>query len=79
MQQSLFFKKYFRTYLIPILLFIGSFAIYSYNLGDQPIKKREKFRRSLTESNNKLKKVFAKTHISYLRNQFKCNYLLYND
>jgi len=36
MQKSLFFRSSSRYYLIPILLFICSFAIYSYNLGDQP-------------------------------------------
>jgi len=36
MQKSLFFKSSFRPYLIPILLLIGSFVMYSYNLGDQP-------------------------------------------
>jgi len=36
MQKSLFFRKSFRYYLIPILLLIGSFSIYSYNLGNQP-------------------------------------------
>ena len=36
MQKSLFFQSSFRPYLIPILLLICSFAIYSYNLGDQP-------------------------------------------
>jgi len=35
-QKSLFFQSSFRSYLIPILLFTCSFAIYSYNLGDQP-------------------------------------------
>ncbi len=37
MQKSLFFQSSFRTYLIPILLLASSFAIYSYNLEDQPI------------------------------------------
>jgi len=36
MQKSLFFRSSFSSYLIPILLLIGSFSIYSYNLGDQP-------------------------------------------
>ena len=36
MQKSLFFQKSFRSYLIPILLLIGSFSIYSYNLEGQP-------------------------------------------
>jgi len=36
MQKSLFFQSSFRPYLIPILLLIFSFAIYSYNLGEQP-------------------------------------------
>jgi len=35
MQKSLFFHSYFKFYLIPVLLFIGSFSIYSYNLDDQ--------------------------------------------
>jgi len=36
MQKSLFNRNYFRYYLIPILLLIGSFSLYSYNLGNQP-------------------------------------------
>ena len=36
MQKSLFYQGSFRIYLIPILLFMSSFAIYSYNLGEQP-------------------------------------------
>jgi len=36
MQKSLFFQSSFRPYLIPILLLICSFVIFSYNLGDQP-------------------------------------------
>jgi len=36
MQKSLLFQSSFRSYLIPILLLIGSFSIYSYNLGEQP-------------------------------------------
>jgi len=35
MQKSLFFKSS-KSYLIPILLLIGSFVLYSYNLGDSP-------------------------------------------
>jgi len=35
MQKSLLFQSSFRSYLIPILLLIGSFAIYSYNLEEQ--------------------------------------------
>jgi len=37
MQKSVFFWSSFRSYLIPIFLLIGSFSIYSYNLGEQPI------------------------------------------
>jgi len=36
MQKSLFFQSSFRPYLIPILLLLGTFMIYSYNLGEQP-------------------------------------------
>jgi len=36
MQKSLFFQSSFIPYLIPILLLICSFVIYSYNLGEQP-------------------------------------------
>jgi len=36
MQKSLFFRSSFKPYLIPILLLIGSFVMFSYNLGDQP-------------------------------------------
>jgi len=35
-QKSLFFQSSFKSYLIPILLLICSFAIYSYNLEGQP-------------------------------------------
>ena len=35
MQKSLFFKSS-KSYLIPILLLVGSFVIYSYNLENQP-------------------------------------------
>jgi len=35
-QKSLFFQSSFRSYLIPILLLICSFAIYSFNLEGQP-------------------------------------------
>ena len=37
MQKSLFFSSSSRYYLIPILLFILSFVIYSYNLEGQPL------------------------------------------
>jgi len=37
MQKSLFFRSSSSYYLIPILLFIFSFAIYSYNLEGQPL------------------------------------------
>jgi len=36
--------------------------------------KRKKFRKPLTESNDKLSKVFVKTKISYLKNEFKRHY-----
>jgi len=36
MQKSLFFRSSFKLYLIPILLLIGSFVMYSYNLEGQP-------------------------------------------
>ena len=36
MQKLFFNRNYFRYYLIPILLLIGSFSLYSYNLGNQP-------------------------------------------
>jgi len=36
MQKSLFSRTSFRPYLIPILLLIGSFVMYSYNLEGQP-------------------------------------------
>jgi len=36
MQKSILFQNSFRGYLIPILLLICSFVIYSYNLGGQP-------------------------------------------
>jgi len=36
MQRSLFFQSSLRSYLIPILLLICSFVIYSYNLEGQP-------------------------------------------
>jgi len=36
MQKSFFYQRSFRSYLIPILLLIGSFSIYSYNLEGQP-------------------------------------------
>jgi len=35
MQKSIFFQKSFSPYLIPILLLIGSFSIYSYSLDGQ--------------------------------------------
>jgi len=35
-QKSLFFQSSFRPYLIPILLLICSFVIFSFNLGEQP-------------------------------------------
>jgi len=35
MQKSFLYQKSFRSYLIPILLLIGSFSIYSYNLEGQ--------------------------------------------
>jgi len=37
MQKSLFFRSSSKYYLIPILLFIFSFVIYSYNLAGQPL------------------------------------------
>ena len=37
MQKSLFFRNSFTTYLIPIILLISSFVIYSHNLEGQPI------------------------------------------
>jgi len=36
MQKSLFFQSSFKSYLIPILLLVCSFVIYSYNLEGQP-------------------------------------------
>jgi len=36
MQKSFLYQRSFRSYLIPILLLIGSFSIYSYNLEGQP-------------------------------------------
>jgi len=36
MQKSFLYQRSFRSYLIPILLFMSSFSIYSYNLGEQP-------------------------------------------
>jgi len=36
MQKSFFYQRSFSPYLIPVLLLIGSFSIYSYNLGYQP-------------------------------------------
>ena len=36
MQKSLFFQSSFRPYLIPILLLVFSFVIYSFNLDGQP-------------------------------------------
>jgi len=36
MQKSFFYQRSFRSYLIPILLLIGSFSIYSYSLEGQP-------------------------------------------
>jgi len=36
MQKSFFYQRSFSSYLIPILLLIGSFSIYSYNLEGQP-------------------------------------------
>jgi len=36
MQKSFLYQKSFRSFLIPILLLIGSFSIYSYNLENQP-------------------------------------------
>jgi len=36
MQKSVFYQRSFRTYLIPILLLVFSFVMYSYNLGEQP-------------------------------------------
>jgi len=35
MQKSIFYQRSFRSYLIPILLLIGSFSIYSYSLESQ--------------------------------------------
>jgi len=37
MQKSLFYQRSFRTYLIPILLLVFSFVMYSYSLEGQPI------------------------------------------
>jgi len=36
MQKSLFYQRSFRTYLIPILLLVFSFVMYSYSLEGQP-------------------------------------------
>jgi len=35
MQKSLFYQRSFRTYLIPILLLVCSFVMYSYSLEEQ--------------------------------------------
>ena len=37
MQKSFFYKRSFSPYLIPVLLLIGSFSIYSYSLESQSI------------------------------------------